>query len=69
MISVDSTALNQPSVMGNGEAKVTIKENDFPYGVFTLRSSSAGSKDDGKSVEAEERPQLSLEMVVERKGT
>ena len=47
---------------------VTIKENDYPYGLFTLRSSSAGTKDNGRAVEAEERSQLSLEMVVERKG-
>ncbi|XP_039258016.2 adhesion G-protein coupled receptor V1-like isoform X1 [Styela clava] len=68
VIDIDSMETNRPLIVGNKESNIRIKQNDSPHGMFTIHSSVSTPEDNGMIIEAEERPQLSLEMIVERKG-
>jgi len=68
MLDVESSQTNLPRLLGPVSARVTIHENDHPYGLFVLRSAGPGGSNELSRIDVEERPQLSLELVVERQG-
>ncbi|CAK8694047.1 unnamed protein product [Clavelina lepadiformis] len=70
MLDVESDLINLPAIKAPSTSRITIEENDHPYGFFYLTDQDGNRRSDveDKPVEVEERPQLSLEMVVKRAG-
>ena len=58
---------DRPMITSPSSSRITIQENDYPYGLFVLRGQ--GEKiNDSIVVKIEEKPKLSVELVVEREG-
>lgn len=68
VLYIDALEVNGPFLGENTTSRVTIDENDHPYGIFTLQISMPSFGGNESYIEVEERPQFSVEMVVERKG-
>ena len=59
---------NSPYLGDPRDAVVTILSNDDTYGVFRLYSDSSLATDNGHTIPVEERPQLAVDLIVERGG-
>ena len=68
MVDYTPDEATYPSINPPSSCRVTIAENDHPYGLFVLKSHDYKIVNGEIIVEVEERPKLSLELTVERQG-
>lgn len=62
-------SLKYPPQLGQlNQARVTINKNDNAFGIFRVVSESPQASGGGTAVGVEEKPQLAVDLVVERLG-
>ena len=59
---------NSPYLGEPRDAIITILSNDDTYGAFRLYSDSPKATDNGHTISVEEKPQLAVDLIVERGG-
>jgi len=68
MVDFTPAESNIPMITSPSNSRITIQENDYPYGLFVLNSGQGERINNTLVVKVEERPKLSLELIVERQG-
>ena len=68
MLDFTPADANQPMINQPSSSRITIEENDYPYGKFVLTGQGGIMSNGSLMLKVEERPNLSLELVVERQG-
>ena len=59
---------NSPYLGDPRDAIITILSNDDTYGAFRLYSDSPQATNNGHTLPVEEKPQLAVDLIVERRG-
>ncbi|XP_061172919.1 adhesion G-protein coupled receptor V1-like [Saccostrea echinata] len=68
-VASSGASVKYPPQLGQtNQARVTINKNDNAYGKFRLVSQSPQASDGGTAVGVEEKPQLAVDLIVERLG-
>ncbi|XP_008827569.1 adhesion G-protein coupled receptor V1 [Nannospalax galili] len=68
LLNVTASWKNQPTIGQPNTSAVLIALNGDAFGVFIIYSVSPNTSEDGLSVEVQEQPQTSVELVIHRTG-
>lgn len=66
--SLGASSKYPPSLGNVTKATVTILKNDNAFGMFTIFSDSLSAVNNGHVTSVEEKPQLAVDLIVERQG-
>lgn len=66
--SAEGSLKNPPQLGQLNQARVTINKNDNAFGIFRVVSESPQASAGGTAVGVEEKPQLAVDLIVERLG-